>query len=129
MEKRVIQASLVPKDLQGHQEDLVPWGPLVTKGQRVTWSYQERKGKKEKEDWMGHQDFQGHMDKMVGMDVLEREGILGREGTIRMQPQAREGFRDFQALQGKQDLQDLQAWDFRAHQDREAYQESLGAQA
>lgn len=41
MEKRVIQASLVLKDFQGHREDLVTWGPLVTKGQRVTWSYQE----------------------------------------------------------------------------------------
>lgn len=125
----MIQASRVLKDLQGHKEDLVPWDPLVTKGQRVTWSYQERKGKKEKEDWTGHQDFLGHMDKMVGMDVPEREGILGREGAIRMQPQAREGFRDCQALQGKQDLRDLRAWDFRAHQDREAYQESPGAQA
>lgn len=41
MEKRVIQASLGLKDLQGHQENLVPWGPLATKGQRVTWSHQE----------------------------------------------------------------------------------------
>lgn len=41
MEKRAIQVSLVLKDRQGHQEDLVPWGPLVTKGKRVTWSYQE----------------------------------------------------------------------------------------
>lgn len=41
MEKRVIQASLVLKDLQGHQEDLVLWGPLVSKGRRVIWSYQD----------------------------------------------------------------------------------------
>lgn len=129
MEKRVIQASLVLKDLQGHQEDLVLWGPLVSKGQRVIWSYQERKGKKEKEDWMGPQDFRGHMDKMVGMDVLEKEGIPGLEGTIRMQPLVREGFPDYQALQGKQDLRGLQDWDFQAHQEREAYQESPGAQA
>lgn len=128
MEKRVIQASLVLKDLQGHQEDLVLWGPLVSKGQRVIWSYQERKDKKEKEDWMGPQDFWGHVDKMVGMDVLEKEGILGLEGTIRMQPPVREGFLDCQALQGKQDPRGLQDWDFQAHQEREAYQESPGAQ-
>lgn len=125
----MIQASLVLKDLQGHQEDLVLWGPPASKGQRVIWSYQERKGKKEKEDWMGPQDFRGHMDKMVGMDVLEKEEIPGLEGTIRMQPLVREGFPDCQALQGKQDPRGLQDWDFQAHQEREAYQESPGAQA
>lgn len=78
---------------------------------------------------MGHQDFRGHMDKMVRMDMLEKEGILGREETIRMQPQVREGSPDCQALQGGQDPQGLQAWDFQAHQDREAYQESPGTQA
>lgn len=129
MEKRVIQASLVLKDLQGHQEDLVLWGPPASKGQRVIWSYQERKGKKEKEDWMGPQDFRGRMDKMVRMDVLEKEEIPGLEGTIRMQPLVREGFPDCQALQGKQDPRGLQDWDFQAHQEREAYQESPGAQA
>lgn len=78
---------------------------------------------------MGHQDFRGHMDKMVRMDVLEKEGILGREETIRTQPQVREGSPDCQALQEGQDLRGLQAWDFQAHQDREAYQESPGTQA
>lgn len=78
---------------------------------------------------MGHQDFRGHMDKVVGMDILEKEEILGREGTIRMQPRVREGFPDCQALQGKQDQRGLQAWDFQAYQEREAYQESPGAQA
>lgn len=78
---------------------------------------------------MGPQDFRGHVDKMVGMDVLEKEGIPGREGTTRMQSPVREGFPDCQALQGEQDPRDLQDWDFRAHQEREAYQESPGAQA
>lgn len=78
---------------------------------------------------MGHQDFQGHKDEMVRMDVLEKEGIRGLQGTIRMQYQVREDFPDCQALQGKQDLRVLQAWDFQAHQEREAYQESQGAKA
>lgn len=41
----------------------------------------------------------------------------------------REGFPDCQALQEEQDLWGLQAWDFQAHQDSEAYQESPGARA
>lgn len=78
---------------------------------------------------MGHQDFLGQMDKMVRMDMLEKGGILVPQGTIRMQPQAREGFQECQALWGKQDLQGLQEWDFQAHQAREANQEIRGIQA
>lgn len=78
---------------------------------------------------MGHQDFQGHVDKMVRMDVLEKEGIPAPQAAIRMQPRVREGLPDCQVLQGTQDLWVLQAWDFQAHQEREADQESRGVQA
>lgn len=78
---------------------------------------------------MGHQDFQDHMGKMVRMDVLEKEGILGLEETMRMQSQEREDVPDCQGLQEEQDLWGLKAWDFQAHQDREADQESREAQA
>lgn len=78
---------------------------------------------------MGHQDFQGHVGKMVRMAVLEKEGIRGPEVTIRMRPRVREGFPDCQVLQGQQDQWDLQDWDFQAHQERGANQESLGVQA
>lgn len=78
---------------------------------------------------MGCQDFQGHVDKTVRMAVLEKEGIRGPEVTIRMRPLVREGFPDCQVLKGQQDLWDLQAWDFQAHQEREASQESRGIQA
>lgn len=41
LEKKVPQALLVPKDLQGYQENPVPQDYLATKEKKVTWLYRE----------------------------------------------------------------------------------------
>lgn len=129
LEKKVIQALLVLKDLQGHQENLVPLDHLATKEQRVTWLYQELKGTRETEDLMGHQDFLGSMDHMVGMDLVEKRGIQDPQGIMKMQSQVVKGFLDLQAPLGKQESWGLLAWDFLVHREREVNQELQATQA
>lgn len=129
LEKKVTQALLVQKDLQGHQENLVPQDHLAAKEKRVTWLYQELKGAKEKEVLMGPQDFQDSKDNMVGMVALEKKGIQDPQGIMKLQPQVIEGFLDRRAHLAEQGLGGLQDWDFLVYRDREGHQELQAARA
>lgn len=128
LERRVTQALLVLKELQGPRENLVSQDHLATKEQRVTWLYPELKGTKEKEVLMGPLDSQGSRDHLAGMDVMEKEGIQDLPAIIKMQPQVIQGILDYQAAQAGQDLQVLQDWDFLVHQEGEVSQEFQATQ-
>lgn len=129
LEKKVTWVLLVPKDLQGQQENLVPQDHLAAKEKKVTWLYQELKGTKEKEVLMGPQDFQGSRDSMVEMGTLEKRGTQDPRGIMKMQPQVTKGLLDHQAPRAEQDLGGLQDWDFLVHQERGGHQEHQAARA
>lgn len=128
LEKKVTQALLVLKALQGYRENLVPRDHLAAKEQRVTQLYQELKGTKEKEVLMGPQDFQGSRDDTVGMDMLEKGGPRGPRGIVKTQLQAVKDLPDHRAPRAEQDVWGPQDWDFLGHQEKGVHQELQAAQ-
>lgn len=129
LEKKVTRALLVLKDLQGHQEDLVPQEHPATKEKKETRLYQELKDAKEKEVLMGPQDFQGSRDSMVGMDTLELKGTQDPQGIMKTQAQVIKDFLDFLAPLAEKDLGGLQDWGFLVHRGKGGNQEPQAAQA